>query len=139
MAELGIVASGMGIASLAIQIGDCIVRLKGFCDAVKGAPEEIKHLIEEIETLSFVLSGFETNEQPELNPGHEATTKCFQLCKKAIGILDGVVKDAEAEIKKRKRIGSVKAVLKRDVIEKLRARLMTAQSMLMLSSNTYLL
>jgi len=139
MAELGIVASGMGIASLAIQIGDCIVRLKGFCDAVKDAPEEIKHLIEEIDTLSLVLSGFETNEQPELNPGHEATAKCFQLCKKAIGILDGVVKDAEAEIKKRKRIGSVKAVLKRDVIEKLRARLMTAQSMLMLSSNTYLL
>jgi hypothetical protein len=87
MAELGIVASGMGIASLAIQIGDCIVRLKGFCDAVKDAPEEIKHLIEEIDTLSLVLSGFETNEQPELNPGHEATTKCFQLCKKAIGIL----------------------------------------------------
>jgi len=139
MAELGIAASGIGIASLALQVGDCIVRLKGFWDAVKDAPEEINHLIEEIETLSSVLSDFETSEQPELNLGRESTSKCLQFCKKAVGILDSVVKDIEANIKKRKRVGSVKAVLKRDAIEKLRERLMTAQSMLMLSNNMYLL
>jgi len=43
MAELGLAASGIGIASLALQVGDCIVRLKSFWDAVKDAPEEIKH------------------------------------------------------------------------------------------------
>jgi hypothetical protein len=138
MAELGIVASGMGIASLALQVGDCIVRLKGFWDAVKDAPEEIKHLIEEIETLSIVLSDFETSEQLELNLGRESTSRCLQLCKKAIGVLDSVVKELGAEIKRRKRVGSVKAVLKKDVIDKMRERLMTAQSMLMLSNNMYL-
>jgi hypothetical protein len=138
MAELGIAASGIGIASLALEVGDCIVRLKGFWDAVKDAPGEIKHLIEEIETLSIVLSDFETSQQPELNLGHEPTSRCLQFCKKAVGILDSVVKDVEANIRRRKRVGSVKAVLKRDVIEKLRERLMTAQSMLMLSNNMYL-
>jgi cell division protein FtsX len=49
-----------------------------------------------------------------------------------------VVKEVEANIKRRKRVGSVKAVLKRDAIEKLKERLMTAQSMLMLSNNMYL-
>jgi hypothetical protein len=138
MAELGIAASGIGIASLALQVGDCIVRLKGFWDAVKDAPEEIKHLIEEIETLSSVLSDFETSEQPELNLGHESTSRCLQFCKKAVGILDSVVMEVEANIKRRRALGSVKAVLRRDAIEKLKERLMSAQSMLMLSNNMYL-
>lgn len=55
-----------------------------------------------------------------------------------MGVLEGVAREAEAEIKKRKRVGSIKAVLKRDAIEKLRERLMTAQSMLMLANNVHL-
>jgi hypothetical protein len=105
---------------------------------VKDAPEEIKHLIEEIETLSIVLSDFETSQQPELNLGHESTSRCLQFYKKAMGILDSVVKEVEYNIKKRKRVGSVKAVLKRDAIEKLKERLISTQSMLMLSNNMYL-
>lgn len=135
MADIRLSGSGLGIASLALQVGDCVMRLKGFCEAVKDAPEEIKHLIEEIETINLVLSDFEDSESPE----HEATSKCFRFCKKALGILDGVVKKVEAEIKKRKRVGSIKAVLKKVEVEKLRERLMTAQSMLMLSNNMYLL
>jgi hypothetical protein len=138
MADIGVAGSGLGIASLALQLGDCIARLKSFWNAVKDAPEDIKYLLEEIETLSFVLSDFEANDEPELNQGHEATPKCFQFCKKAVGILEGVIKEVEAEIKKRRRVGSVKAVLRRDVIEKLRERLMRAQSMLMLSNSLYL-
>ncbi len=130
--------SSLGIASLALQLGDCIARLKSFWSAVKDAPEEIKYLLEEIETLSFVLSDFGANNDPKLNQGQEATFKCFQFCKKAVGILDAVINEVEVEIKKRKRVGSVKAVLRRDVIEKLRERLMRAQSMLMLSNSLYL-
>jgi hypothetical protein len=138
MADLSLSGSGLGIASLAVQVSDCVMQLKGFWDAVKDAPDEIKHLIEEIETLSLVLSDFETSEKSELNLRHEATSRCFQYCKKAVGILEGVVKEVEGEIKKRKRVGSVKTVLKKGEIEKLRERLMAAQSMLMLSNNLYL-
>jgi hypothetical protein len=138
MAELGIAASGIGIASLALQAGDCIVRLKKFLDAVKDAPEEIKHLIEEIEMLSLVLSEFETGEQTRLNIEHESTSRCLRFCQKTASILSALVIDIEAEIVKRKRVGSLKAVLKRDAIEKLRERLMTAQSMLILSNQIYL-
>jgi hypothetical protein len=84
--ELDIAASGISIASLALQVGDCIVKLKTFCGAVKNAPEEVGHLIEE----------------------------------------------------QNRNFGSVKAVLKRDVVEKLRGRLTNAQSMLMLSNQGYL-
>jgi hypothetical protein len=141
MADISMAGSGLGMASLALRVGDCVVRLKLFWDAVKDAPEEIKHLIDEIETLSLVLSDFETSESSEPEPtiGHEAMSKCFQFCKTAVGILETVAKQVEAEIKKRRRVGSVKAVLKKSEIEKLRERLMKAQSMLMLSNNLYLL
>ncbi len=136
MAELGIAASGIGIASLALQVGDCIVRLKSFCDAVKDAPEEIKHLIEAIETLSLVLSEFETNDQADL--GQESSACCLLFCRKAKEALEGVVREVEGAIGKSRRLGSMKAVLRRDVIEKLKGRLGIAQSMLMLSSQVYL-
>ena len=114
------------------------MKLKSFCDAVKNAPEEIRHLIEEIETLSLVLSESESSEQPGLQVRPDSTSRCLQFCQKATSILSGLVKDVEVEIQKRGVIGSVKAVLKRDAIEKLRERLMTAQSMLMLSNQLYL-
>ena len=66
------------------------------------------------------------------------TSRCFQFCKRAVGILDSLVKEVESEITKKKKVGSVKAVLKKGEIEKLRERLATAQSMLMLSNNIYL-
>ncbi|PMD16219.1 hypothetical protein NA56DRAFT_709025 [Hyaloscypha hepaticicola] len=42
MAQLGIVASGLGIASFATQVGDSIGKLKSHWDAIKEAPEDIK-------------------------------------------------------------------------------------------------
>ena len=53
-------------------------------------------------------------------------------------MLNGAVKDVEAEIKRGKKVGCVKAVLRRGAIERLRGRLVTAQSMLMLANNLYL-
>ncbi|KAN0091826.1 hypothetical protein V8E51_017673 [Hyaloscypha variabilis] len=140
MADIGLSGSSLGIASLAFQVGDSIMRLKSFWDSVKDAPEDIKHLIEEIETLSSVLSDFETTatDQPEPEIGNEARSKCIQFCRNAVGILDDVVKNIEVEVKKRRRVGSVKAVLKKAEIAKLRERLMTAQSILILSNNSYL-
>jgi hypothetical protein len=114
--EPGIAASGINIASLALQVGDCIMKLKTFCDAVKNAPEEIGHLIEETGTLSLVLSEFEARSTIR----QESRPKCLLFCQKAASILSALVKDIEAKITKRNRIASVKAVLKRDGVEKLR-------------------
>ncbi|KUJ17096.1 uncharacterized protein LY89DRAFT_71983 [Mollisia scopiformis] len=62
MAELGLIASGMGIASLGIQIGSGIIKLKQLWDDVNDAPEDIKYLLEEIETLSDLLSSTDEND-----------------------------------------------------------------------------
>ena len=141
MAEmLGIVASGMGIASLAIQIGDSLIKLKDFWDAVKEAPEEVKYLIEEIETLSLVLSEIDANanEDDMVQIGSAASRKCLDLCRRGAAVLGTVVGQAEQEIAKKRRIGSVKMVLKKGLVDTLKDRLKTVQLMLMLSHQTYL-
>lgn len=78
MAELGIAASGIGIASLAIQVGDSILKVRGFWDRVKEAPEDIRYILEEIETLSLVLSDLGRNNDhgdlPQIAPA--SSMKC---------------------------------------------------------------
>jgi hypothetical protein len=140
MAEmLGVVAGGMGIASLAIQIGDGVTKLRDFCNAVKEAPEEVKYLVEEIETLSIVLSeiGASGNEEEMAQIGAASLKKCLDLCRRGAEVLCTVVRQAEQEIAKTKRIGSVKMVLKKGLLDMLRDRLKTVQFMLMLSNQTY--
>jgi hypothetical protein len=140
MAEvLGVVASGISIASIAIQIGDSAFKLKEFWDTVKEAPEEIKYLIDEIETLSLILSDIGNSEQQgDLTlVGRESAKKSLEFCQKGSAILEGVVKELDEKIAKGKRIGGIKAALKKNVTERLRDRLRSAQFMLMLSNQTY--
>jgi hypothetical protein len=140
MAEiLGVVASGISIASIAIQIGESALKLKEFWDTVKEAPEEIKYLIDEIETLSLILSDIGNSEQQGDLPlvGKESAKKSLEFCQKGAAILKGVVKELDEKIAKGKRIGGFKAALKKNVTEKLRDRLRSAQFMLMLSNQTY--
>jgi hypothetical protein len=139
MAALGVAASGIGIASLAIQVGDSILKLKSFWEAVKEAPEDIKHLIDEIEILSLVLSeiGKESDEGEEPPIASALASKCQELCRGGLGALQDVVHELGSEMKKRKRVGSVKAVLKKETVDKLKDRLRSAQLLLMLSNITY--
>jgi hypothetical protein len=136
---LGIVASGIGVASLAIQIGDSVMKLKDFWNAVKEAPEEVNYLIEEIETLSLVLSeiGANGDNDDTAQIGSASSKKCLDLCRRGAEVLSTVVKEAEQEIAKKKRIGSVKMALKKGLVDSLRDRLKTVQFMLMLSNQTY--
>lgn len=140
MAEvLGIVASGISVASIVIQIGDSIVKLKEFWSAIKRAPEEVKYIIEEIETLSLILTDIGNNEsQSDLTRiGREAGRKCVELCQKGSKILEELVRELDEKMGKSKRVGGFRAALKRGMIDRLRDRLRSAQFMLMLSNQTY--
>jgi len=139
MAELGVAASAISVASIAIQVGDSIIKLKDFWNHVKEAPEEIKWLMEEIQNLGLVLSGVESskahNDPLHLEPAF--ANRCLELCRKGASILEAVVKEADEEIRKRRKVGGVKAVLKKGTIERLKERLRSSQLMLMLSNQAY--
>ncbi|KUJ17097.1 uncharacterized protein LY89DRAFT_685051 [Mollisia scopiformis] len=129
MAELGIIASGMGIASLGIQIGSGIIRLKQLWNDVKDTPEEIRYLIEEIEILGQVLAG--VDDHSDISPSGR---RCLDLCCRGAQLLAETLNDLETKVTKRRRIGSLKAVLGGGAVDKLRERLRSAQTMLMLAT-----
>jgi hypothetical protein len=139
MAELGVAASVIGIASLAIQVGNCVLKLKEFCDSVKEAPKDIMYITEEIEALSLVLLEIGTIDKqgglPEI-PSASAT-KCLDLCRKGLDVLKTVVTELDKETRRQRRLGGMKTVLKTGIIDKLRERLKNAQFMLLLSNQTY--
>jgi hypothetical protein len=138
MAEIGVIASGMGVASLAIQVADSILKLKEFLDDVKEAPEEIKYLIEEIDTLSTLLSEFDAdipNGESELDSS--SMRKCLEHCSRGLGILEAIVRELDMDIGRRRRIGSFKAVLKKGSIDRLKDRLKSAQIMLLMAHQIY--
>jgi hypothetical protein len=138
MTELGIIASGLGVASFAIQLGDSIGKLKSLWNAIKEAPEDIKWLMEEIESLSLVLRELESiHDSNERSVSYGSGSRCLELCRRGAGILESVAKDLDQKIKRKKRIGGIKAVLKNDSINKIRDKLRSAQSMLLLSNQAY--
>ena len=138
MAELGIVASGLGVASFAIQVGDSVMKLKNLWDAFKEAPADIKCLLEEIEILSLVLREVEQiHNSNERSVNYPSGTRCLELCRRSADILESVVKDLDNDTRRKKRMGGIKAVLKNESINKFCDRLRSAQTMLLLSNQTY--
>ena len=138
MAEIGVIASGMGVASLAIQVADSLLKLKGFLDNVKEAPDEIKYLIEEIDTLGTLLSEFDAdipNGESELDSS--SMRKCWEHCSRGLGILEAIVRELDMDIGRRRRIGSLKAALKTGSIKRLKDRLKSAQIMLLMAHQIY--
>ena len=92
-------------------------------------------MIEEVETLSLVLADVTLTCDREKLPKNVSApmARCIELCKKGADNLSEMAKDLGAEIRKRRRLGSVKVVLKRGLIDRSKERLKSAQFSLMLS------
>lgn len=134
---LGAAASGLGIASFAIQSVNCIQDIKKFFEFIKEAPEDIKIAIHHIEILSKILSDIRFGDEfPRIGPA--TVLECSELCRNSLNVLKGVVTDSERCINMHRRFGAVKAVLQKEKIEKLTKRLESAQFMLLISYQTYL-
>lgn len=139
MADFGTIAGGLGIASLAIQIADSLLKLKNFLDNVKEAPEEIKHLLSQLEALRMVLAASDTTDDQENVSAAVATSvkSCERLLIQAAAELETTVKELDVIIGKKKRMGGFKTVLKQGTIDRIRLRLRDAQSLLVLSNQYY--
>ena len=54
-ATLGTVASGIGIASLVIQLNDSVAKAVNFCESVKDRPESLSRIAEELRMLNDII------------------------------------------------------------------------------------
>jgi len=52
---MGVIASGTSIAQIAGQVTSSIVKIKDFWDQVKAIPEEINHLLREVDSFGLIL------------------------------------------------------------------------------------
>jgi len=134
MALLGVVTSGMGITSLGIQIGENLMKIKDFWDDFKDVPGEIDYMLEEIQILTLLFSDVETT----MRAKPDTFSRCLELCNRGLLTLQTLVGELDLKVKKSRRIGGVRAVLQQNKVQKLKARLQSAQFMLMFSHQTYL-
>ncbi|THV53833.1 hypothetical protein BGAL_0041g00420 [Botrytis galanthina] len=137
MAEaLGIAGSAVGIISLAVQLGDGILKLKSFWNAVKDAPEEILYILDELDITHVLLTEIEDSlGNQTISP---AAARSLRLCQKGVDILNKAVKELEDEMKRRKKWGGVKMVIKKELLEKMEKRLGRANSLMMMAHQNYI-
>ncbi|KAF1344680.1 hypothetical protein BDV97DRAFT_60144 [Delphinella strobiligena] len=141
MAELmGAIASGIGIASFAIQLAESIQKLKALCDDIRDAPESISSSLEQLDMLNLQVQEVASEEQenPQVFASSTSLQQCITLCKQGTAALAEIVNELEKEMTTGKRIwGKLKVVLKKDTLRKLASRLESARGSLMMSYMMY--
>ena len=142
MAEvLGVVASGIAVSQIAGQVTKSIFKLKQYWDQVQDAPDEIKYLLREIDSLNLILNHIQSDKATQTTSSIPVDNLCIQqslqFCKEGADELRGLVDELAGKIdcKRgwRKKVGSVKVVLKKDDIKKLKKRMKHAVQLLQLS------
>lgn len=142
MAEvIGIVASGISIAQIAGQVANSIIRIKGFWDQVKAAPDDISHLLQEVDSFGLILRHIQDdltrNALPDLVFDNECVRQSLELCRGGAIELEELAADLAEKLGGksglRRKFGSVRTMLKQDDIKRLKTRLKNAIRLLSLA------
>ncbi|KAF7945391.1 hypothetical protein EAE96_010165 [Botrytis aclada] len=137
MAEaFGVTGSAVGIISLAVQLGDGILKLKSFWMTVKDAPEEILYILDELDITHVLLTEIEDSLGSQtISP---AAARSLRLCQKGVDILNNAVKELEGQMQRRKKWEGVKMVMKKELLEKMEKRLGRANSLMLMAHQNYI-
>lgn len=137
MAEIfGAVTGGLGLASLALQLADSALQLKGFCERVKDARSKLTDLAHDIETISLTLQELERHRQR----GRQDDTllkRCAEGCKGKADQIEALVDKMEARITRLNVAGKAYTALKKTDVQELLVELEQAKSSIMLALQMY--
>jgi hypothetical protein len=146
MAELiGVVASGIAVATLAAQVVDNVRKLKAFWDSWEEAPKDLRCLADDIETLSVIVAVIRDDHSQHggsfLPLDETFIGKSICLCQAAANRLNLVVSELESEIKGRggkgKRFVWIRLALKRDKMASFATALESTKLTLILANQVY--
>lgn len=135
MAE--VVGLVIGVVSLGVQLAESVQKVKRFYDTVKDAPERLTDIIDEIESLSDILTEMEgdrTSYTAELGPKMQ---RCAATCRQAVDKFSTYADSLESRMKRHSRRGSVKFAMKSESIEGVISRLESSKSNLVLAYMLY--
>ena len=145
MAEvLGVVASGVSVGSLAIQILGSLRQIFELYSSVTYAGSDVCQIFQELQIFAEFLSnqdGYEYEESHGLYSS-PATCKALKFCQNAAENVAAVVDDLKDSLdagKARQIWTAVRAVLKEKRLNKCLSRLERAKSMLFFAQQSYLL
>ena len=142
MAEiLGVIANGISIGSLAIQLVESLQKIHRFWKLVDGAPKDIGNTIEELQILASIFN--DLLDQPQsshrLLPSNSVQV-CFQHCCKVIDDLKPIVEKLHTDLlgnKCQKQWASIKSALRKEDLRDLTQRLERSKSTLELAIDSY--
>ncbi|KAK4444492.1 hypothetical protein QBC34DRAFT_442455 [Podospora aff. communis PSN243] len=144
---LGVVASGIAVGQAVATLGHAIFAVKRLCDELNEIPEKIAYLLEELEILNPIVSdvegGLSAPIETASGPWNDAAARRAVLsCQRASSALEGVASSLQRRISAasgaRKKVASLRALLKKDEVKLLEQRLESAIRILMVAQNCQL-
>ena len=142
---MDVVASGITIGALAASIAKSVVKLKACWEAIQDASDDIHFLVKRVEILSLVLRDIQDDQTQNpvsslLLDGSTVST-CLETCKAAADRLGQLAEKMAISIESsrqlKRKLASVKVVVKKNKIERFEAELQSCISLLQLSHETY--
>lgn len=141
MAEvIGLIASGISIGALVVQISETVQKLNTFYASVQNAPKDIKDTLDELEIFSQILldlkDDFEERCKINAKGGMVVVERCLRSCEAAAEELTAILMQLDHGLfvgGARRHWASIKRVLKKETINEMHSRLERAKSMLNLA------
>ena len=140
MAEVvGVVASGISIGSLVIQLFESVQKLHRFWKLVDSAPKGIGNLIEELQILGSVFNELMTAPGNNQILSSQSIQLCLQYCRRVLDELEPIVFRLHNDLsgsKHRKQWASLKSALWKEDIRDITERLERSKTMLIIAINS---
>lgn len=133
---LGVVAGGAGVASLAIQLGDCAVKLRKIYKTARNAPRQMEKLastLDIMKSLLDTLKGYKNADSED-----ELLSNCIRECREDVSEVESVIANIERSMMRDKELGGEPyAALKQQDITDLMNNVERSKSALALAHQLY--
>lgn len=136
---LSIAAAGAGFLSLAGQVLDGVIKLRGFVATVGSAPREIHDLCHELDIFHSLLeeAGRRVEESLPMSDDGSRLKDAFTHCEKMRGFAESVLKRLEVKIKRSKATTAPKYPFKRKEIEGMLLGVERGKTSLLLTNQSF--
>jgi hypothetical protein len=127
----------VGVVSFGVQLAESLQKVKRFYNTVKDAPERLADIIDEIGSLSDILTELEQDPTSSGTNTRPAMQRCVAACRKAVDRFSIYADSLESRMKRSKPLGSVRFAMKNESIESVIASLESSKSNLVLAYMLY--
>ncbi|KAG7135566.1 hypothetical protein HYQ45_006646 [Verticillium longisporum] len=138
------VGLGLGATQFAAELAVTIVKLKRLWDEVQDVPDHIQSILEELEDVDLILQDVEEQVNRDEIPDELKSTvlpRVLRSTQRAYRALEDLVESLDRQIVSsrgfRRRLVSVRVVVKKPVLEKMESQLRRALDILNMAINSY--